>query len=115
MNQSDQPRVRRFGQVIELRPEKIDEYKRLHAGPGVRDLLRQANLRNFAIYLKQFDDGRYFEFAYYEYTGSDFEADMAWLGAQPANQAWLAQCDPMQIPLAGETSWAAMDEIFFNE
>ena len=115
MRESNPTSVRRFGQVIELRPESVEAYKRLHAGPSVRGLLRQANLRNFAIYLKQFDDGRWFEFAYYEYTGSDFEADMAWLAAHPENQAWLAQCDPMQKPLPGAASWADMEEIFFNE
>ncbi len=115
MSEGERPCVRRFGQVIGLRPEKVDEYKALHAGPGVRDLLRQANLHNFSIFLKRLDDGRCYEFAYYEYTGSDFEADMAWLAAQPGNQAWLAQCDPLQIPLVGERSWASMDEIFFNE
>jgi L-rhamnose mutarotase len=107
--------VRRFGQVIGLRPEHVAEYKRLHAGPGVRHLLRQANIRNFAIYLKQFPDGRCYEFASFEYVGSDYAADMAWLAAQPENQAWLALCDPMQQPLDGESAWAPMELIYFND
>ena len=115
MSEVGVPPVRRFGQVIGLRPERVAEYKSLHNGAGVRDLLRQANLHNFSIFLKQFDDGRCFEFAYFEYTGIDFEADMAWLAAQPDNQAWLALCDAMQLPLEGETSWAVMEQIFFNE
>ena len=115
MSEAGTAPARRFGQVIGLRPENVAEYKRLHAGPGVRDLLRRANLRNFSIFLKQFDDGRCYEFAYFEYTGPDFEADMAWLAAQPDNQAWLALCDAMQLPFEGEASWAAMEQIFFNE
>ena len=107
--------VRRFGQIIGLRPESVEAYKALHAGPGVRHLLRQANIRNFSIYLCKLDDGRCLEFAYFEYAGSDYAADMAWLAAQPGNQAWLALCDPMQIPLAGKKSWAVMQEIFHNE
>jgi L-rhamnose mutarotase len=107
--------VRRFGQLIGLRPELVEEYKRLHDGPGVRALLRQANIRNFSIFLQQMPDGKLYEFAYFEYHGDDYEADVAWLAAQPENQAWLALCDPMQIPLEGETSWAAMEPIFFNE
>ena len=107
--------VRRFGQVIGLRPDKVEDYKRLHAGRGVRHLLQQANIRNFSIFLRQFDDGRYYEFAYFEYHGADYDADMAWLAAQPDNQAWLALCDPMQIPLGGETSWAQMEAIFLND
>ena len=101
--------------VIGIRPEKTEEYQRMHDGSGIRDLLRQANIRNFSIFLRHFDDGRYYEFAYYEYVGADYEADMAWLAAQPRNQEWLARCNAMQIPLAGESSWAVMDEIFFNE
>jgi L-rhamnose mutarotase len=99
--------------VIGIKPDQIEAYKDLHDGPGVRDLLRQASIHNFSIYLRQLDDGRYYEFAYYEYTGADCAADMAWLAAQPANQAWLALCDPMQTrPLAGEHSWAEMTEIY---
>jgi L-rhamnose mutarotase len=81
----------------------------------VRDLLRQANIHNFSIYLRKLEDGRFYEFAYYEYTGDDYEADMAWLAAQPANKKWLTQCNPMQIPLSGETGWAVMESIYFNE
>ena len=107
--------AKRVGMVIGIKPDQIEAYKDLHAGPGVRDLLRQANIHNFSIFLRQLDDGRYCEFAYYEYTGADYTADMAWLSAQPANQAWLTLCDPMQIPLAGERSWAEMTAIYYNE
>jgi L-rhamnose mutarotase len=40
---------------------------------------------------------------------------MARLAANPRNQAWLAQCDPMQIPLPGHASWAMMESIYFQE
>lgn len=107
--------VKRVGMVIGLRPEKIEEYRQLHDGPGVRDLLCQANLRDFSIFLCQIEDGRYYEFATYDYVGDDFDADMAWLAAQPHNQDWLAVCDPMQLPLNGQSSWSQMEEIFYNE
>ena len=105
----------RLGKVIGLRPDKLEDYKALHRGPGVRDLLRQANLRNFSIYLTQLADGRWYEFMYCEYVGDNYAADMAWLAAQPRNQAWLAVWDAMQLPLPGETSWLTMEGIFFNE
>ena len=101
--------------VIGIKPDQIEAYKDLHAGPGVRDLLRQAHIYNFSIFLRQLDDGKYYEFAHYEYVGDDYTADMAWLAAQPANQAWLALCDPMQIPLTGGSSWAEMTKIYYNE
>ena len=107
--------MKRIGMVIGIKPDQIEAYKCLHAGPGVRDLLRQAHIQNFSIFLRQLEDGRFYEFAYYEYTGDDYEADMAWLAAQPANIEWLALCDPMQIPLSGEAGWAIMESIYYNE
>jgi len=112
-----QPKVKRVGMVIGINPEIIAEYKELHAdsNPGVRDLLTKYNLRNFSIFLKQLDDGNWYEFGYYEYVGDDFEADMAKLDAEPRNKEWLEICDPMQIPLKGETSWAIMEEVYHND
>lgn len=108
---------KRVGMVIKLRPEKADEYKALHAdaNPGVRDLLEKYNLRNFSIFSRTLDDGNEYLFGYYEYTGDDFAADHAALDAEDRNAEWLALCDPCQEPLAGETSWAVMDEVYHNE
>jgi L-rhamnose mutarotase len=88
----------------------------LHADdhPGVRDLLAKYHIHNFSIFLHKLDDGRHYEFAYYEYTGTDYEKDMAALNAEPRNREWLALCDPMQEPLAGETTWAVMERVYFN-
>lgn len=106
--------VRRFGLVIGLREERIAEYRALHDGPGVRDLLAAANIRNFCIFLQRFPDGAFYEFACYDYVGADYAADMARLAADPRNRAWLAQCDPMQLPLPGHSGWVEMERIFFN-
>lgn len=109
--------VKRIGMVIKIKPEKIEEYKALHADShqGVRHLLQKYNMRNFSIYLKQLEDGNYYEFAYYEYTGNDYEGDMAKLAKEPENIEWLSKCDAMQIPRKDEKSWSIMEEIFFNE
>jgi len=108
--------TKRVGMVIQLRPEKLEEYKRLHAdaNPGVRDLLVKYHLRNFSIFLQQME-GKWYEFGYYEYTGKDFEGDMAKLDAEPRNTEWLKVCDPMQIPLAGAKGWTKMERAYFNE
>jgi L-rhamnose mutarotase len=104
--------LQRFGRVIVLRDECEAEYRRLHAGPCVRDLLAAANLRNYSIFLRRLPDGRLYEFAYFEYAGSDYEGDMARLAAHPRNREWLGLCDPMQVPLPGHTSWAPMESVF---
>jgi L-rhamnose mutarotase len=114
---ADPPKaVKRVGMVIELKADKIEEYRALHAdsNPGVRDLLSKYHLRNFSIFLHEIG-GRWYEFGYYEYTGDDFEGDMARLAAEPRNEEWLKICDPMQIPLPGEESWAVMEQVYFNE
>jgi L-rhamnose mutarotase len=110
-----QPKVKRVGMVIGVRPEKIEEYKALHAdsNPGVRDLLNKYHMHNFSIYLHKIK-GKYYEFGYYEYTGDDYEGDMAKLDAEPRTKEWLAVCDPMQIPLEGK-SWVQMEEVYHND
>jgi L-rhamnose mutarotase len=109
--------LKRVGMVIKIKPEYIDEYKALHAdtNPGVRDLLREANMRNFSIFLHQLDDGNWYEFGYYEYTGDNFEADMEKLDKHPRNIEWLKICDPMQVPLEGYDGWAEMEQVYYNE
>jgi len=109
--------VKRIGMVIRIDSSKIKDYRELHAdsNPGVRDLLQKYNLRNFSIFLTRLDDGNYYEFGYYEYTGHNYESDMAALDAEPRNKEWLKICDPLQIPLKGETTWKKMEQIFLNK
>ena len=108
--------VKRVGMVIKIKPEFIEEYKAVHSdsNAGVRDLLIQANMRNFSIFLHQLDDGNWYEFGYYEYTGDDFEADMAKLDKHPRNIERMKICDPMQVPLDGYEGWAEMEQVYFN-
>lgn len=108
--------MKRVGMVIRLKPECVEEYRRLHAdsNPGVRDLLAKYHMRNFSIFLHPIGE-EWYEFGYYEYTGRDFDADMKALAAQPRNQAWLEMCDPMQLPLEGESGWAEMECVYFNQ
>jgi L-rhamnose mutarotase len=112
-NKAKEPQ--RIGMVIGIKPEKIAEYTRLHTGKNcvVRDLLDKYHMENFSIFLHEID-GKPCEFGYYEYTGDDYEGDMAKLAAEPRNQAWLKVCDAMQIPLPGEKSWARMKNIYYN-
>jgi L-rhamnose mutarotase len=108
--------TKRIGMVIGIKPEVIEEYKKLHAdeNAGVRDLLTIANMENFSIFIHQFDDGNFYLFGYYEYTGNDFEKDMADLAEKDRNIAWLKVCDPMQIPFEGKNSWSEMEQVYYN-
>lgn len=113
--QEEAKQVKRVGMVVGIQPEKIAEYKVLHAddNPGVRDLLTKYNMHNFSIFLQEID-GKWYEFGYYEYTGDDFKGDMAKLAEEPRNIEWLEMCDPMQIPLPGAEGWTEMEQVYYN-
>lgn len=113
-------RVERFGMVIGIRPEKIEEYKRLHAAvwPGVLARIKDCHIRNYSIYLREIEPGRHLLFSYFEYTGDDFAADMAKMAADPETRRWWAETDPCQAPipmrLEGEF-WSRMEEVFYAD
>jgi L-rhamnose mutarotase len=106
--------ILRVGMVIGLREDCIDHYRALHDGKGIRDLLQAYHIRNFSIFLQKMPDGKFYEFAYYEYHGQDYGADLAALAKEPRNIAWLKQTDATQTPLDRHQSWAVMERIFFN-
>ena len=109
--------MKRYGTVIGLRAEKLDEYKQLHAAawPGVLKMITACHIQNYSIYLRQLDDGQHYLFSYFEYVGDDFAADMAKMAADPTTQKWWASCKPCQQPLqnrAPEEWWSSMEEVF---
>jgi L-rhamnose mutarotase len=107
--------MKRYGSVIKLKPEAIDEYKRYHAAvwPEILDMIRKCNIRNYSIYLKD-----NLLFGYFEYRGSDFGADMAKMAADPKTQEWWSIMKPMQQPLQTRSEgewWANMEEVFHTD
>jgi L-rhamnose mutarotase len=110
-------KVQRYGAVIGVKPEKLEYYKQLHANPWptVNKALKDANIRNYSIYLTQFDDGNWYLFGYFEYTGSDFEADMQKLGDDSEVKRWWKETDPCQVGLKNRQEgewWKTMDEVY---
>ena len=110
-------KVIRVGQVIRMDSTRVKDYLAVHADShaGVRDLLSKYHINNFSIFMTKLDDGNYYEFGYYEYTGNDYEADMAALAAEPRNIEWLKMTDAMQIPLKDQSSWKKMEQVFYND
>jgi len=110
----------RYGSVLRLNPDKIEEYKRLHAAvwPDVLRMIQECHIRNYSIYLRELDDGNPYLFSYFEYDGPDFAADMAKMAADPTTQRWWECCKPCQIPIADRAEgewWASMEEVFHLE
>ncbi|WP_226781350.1 L-rhamnose mutarotase [Oceaniglobus trochenteri] len=109
--------MKRMGMAIGIRPEKIAEYKRLHADawPGVLRQIRESNIRNYVIYLLEPEN---MLFAHLEYHGDDFDADMARMAEDPETREWWTHTDPCQTPLAraGQLgNWVQLEEVFFTE
>jgi L-rhamnose mutarotase len=107
--------VRRFGQVIRVRPERIAEYEALHAAPwpGVLAAIERGNIRNYSI----FRHGTTL-FAYYEYVGDGHAADMASIAADPETQRWWKLTDAMQEPDPERppgTWWLDLPEVFHTD
>jgi L-rhamnose mutarotase len=104
--------VKRVASIVGLRPERQQEYLQLHRNvwPGVESMIRAANITNYSIFLR---DGMLF--AYYEYVGSDYAADMARIAADPESRRWWQLTDPCQQPLAtaepGEV-WVEATEVY---
>ncbi|MFC4031567.1 L-rhamnose mutarotase [Streptomyces polygonati] len=104
--------VRRFAAVVRLRPEREQEYRRLHAAvpPDVLEALRRAHIGNYSIFLR---DGLLFSCL--EYSGDDYAADTAAIAADPASREWWRLTDPCQQPLASAADgewWAPAEEVF---
>jgi L-rhamnose mutarotase len=104
--------MKRYGMVIGLKPEKLDDYKRLHAAvwPEVLKKIAECNIRNYTIFFQE-----NLLFSYFEYVGTDFAADMAKMAADPATQRWWKETDPCQVPVPWARKgdwWSAMEEVF---
>ena len=107
--------MKRYGSVIKVKPEKLEEYKKLHANvwPEVAAMITECNVRNYSIY---YHDG--YLFSYFEYVGEDYEADMAKMAADPMTQKWWGVCKPCQQPLERRAEgewWASMEEVFHQD
>jgi L-rhamnose mutarotase len=108
--------ARRFGSVIRLRPEKVAEYRRLHAAvwPEVLERIARSGIRNYSIFLRNLA-GEPHLFSYFEYVGADWDADRRAMAADPATQRWWKLTEPCQLPLDDRAPlewWSALEEVF---
>jgi L-rhamnose mutarotase len=108
----------RYAWVTGLKPEKAAYYRDLHARPwpGVNRMIKDCHMQNFSIHECEID-GRPYLFAYLEYTGKDFDADMKKMAADPETQRWWKETDPCQSPLPPAAAkgkiWSDTTELYF--
>ena len=104
----------RLGMTIGINPEKVEEYKRLHANvwPEILQNLEELNCRNYSIFINKNT-----LFGYMEYTGNDYHRDMKLMAQNEKVKEWWALCGVCQIPdekrKEGEW-WSIMEEIFHH-
>jgi L-rhamnose mutarotase len=107
--------VKRVGQLINVRPERIEAYERLHAAvwPGVLAAIHRANIRDYTIYRHGTQ-----LFASFEYVGEAYEADMTAMAEDPVVREWWVLTDAMQEPLPDREPgawWTTILEVFHTD
>jgi L-rhamnose mutarotase len=107
--------MERYAMVLRVRPEFEREYLEYHKAvwPEVLELIRDCNVRNYSIFLRD-----HCLFAYYEYAGVDYKSDMAKMAAHPKMKKWWEIMEPMQEPVPTHESgewWVRMEEAFHTD
>ncbi len=114
--------VRRFGQLAQIKPGQVEKYKNLHTGiwPEVVAQLKKYHFQNYSIYMKELQPGQDpYLFSFFEYTGKDFDGDMAKMMENPTVRKWEdiagGQC-LKDTSLDGKGLWwIEMEEVFFMD
>ena len=113
--------VKRFGQLAQIKPGQVEIYKDLYdkIWPEVVEELKKYNVQNYSIYMKQLEVGHQpYLFGYFEYTGTDFDADMAKMMENPTVQKWEdtagGECLEDMSPDGKGLWWAEMEEVFYT-
>lgn len=105
----------RMGMVIGIKPDRIADYKALHAAPwpAMNTALSEAHIHDYSIFLKEPEN---LLFGVWDYRGNDYEGDMKRLGEKAVTREWLALTDPCQQPLAsaGEGEWWSFMQMVFH-
>ncbi|CEL59693.1 hypothetical protein RSOLAG1IB_03626 [Rhizoctonia solani AG-1 IB] len=124
----------RFCQVVALKTEALEEYKKIHAAvwPAVLDTLRRSHIVDYSIHLLPSPpfavagspnlDLAGLLIATFKYIGSDWENDSKIAAADPETVRWWAITDGMQHSLVeGATGskdgpwWHQCEEVFRHE
>ena len=95
----------RYAWITGLKPEKAEYYK----------MIKECHIQNFSIYEREIA-GKSYLFAYLEYSGTNFDADMKKMAADSETQRWWKETDPCQSPLPDASTkakiWADMKELY---
>lgn len=93
-----------------LKPDKVQDYVELHARPWPEliSLIQGCNVHNYSISIRGTE-----LYTYYEYTGEDYEADMAIMDASPLMQEWWKYSKPCFLYHEQSVYYDDLTEIFY--
>ncbi|KAK4096572.1 DUF718-domain-containing protein [Parathielavia hyrcaniae] len=112
---------RRFAQIVKLKPDSVDEYKKVHAAvwPEVLKQVRDCNIVDYSIF---HDPETCILFASFKYIGDDYAKDMECMRENPKVREWWRMTDGMQesMVLGAKNSesaepgwWRPVEEVFY--
>ncbi len=96
-----------YGQIGRLKRNKIKTYKYLHENPWpeVLETIKKCNLQNYSIFIQ--DD---IVFAYFEYVGEDYEADMKNMEKCKHTLEWWKHTKPCFV-----LNSFSQDSLYYND
>ena len=84
--------VQQYGMCAAIPKNSIDQYKKflIETSPDRQKQLHKNNIKNYSIYLSQIQPDEYFLFGYCQYTGSNFQKDIAKIPNHKSVANWTA-------------------------
>ena len=105
--------MKRYGFIGYLKPEMKDAYIEAHKKipERIAELIRDCNIRDYGIFC-----GGDTLFTYYEYIGTDYDADMKKMAADAGNKKWWDFVCPMfNISKTSGECWSEIPCIFYQK
>ena len=102
--------MKRFILYSKLKPEKIEEYVKLHKNPWpeILEIISECNIGNYSISIRK--DELY---TYYEYTGDNYEADMKKMEEYDIMNKWWSFTKPCFLHHDKGEYYEDLEEIFY--
>ena len=102
--------MKRFIMYSKLKPEKIDEYVKLHRNPWpeILEIISECNIQNYSISIR--GDELY---TYYEYVGTDLKADNEKMASYDIMQEWWSHTKPCFLYHDQGKYYDDLEEIFY--
>ncbi|WP_157671611.1 L-rhamnose mutarotase [Francisella halioticida] len=104
--------MKRIAEIIRVKKDRLSEYVKLHNNIPDEVLveIKKANISNYSIFLDKET-----LFAYFEYTGDDFERDMSRMAKSEIIKIWWRKTDLCQEPFLDRDQgdwWKKLEQVF---